>query len=137
MRRAAGRRARWTCPAWCSAPAGLLGIVYAVVRGNAAGWTSLEVLGAAAAGVALLVAFLAHEARAKQPMLPLRFFRSRGFSAVNGVSLIMFFGIFGSIFLLAQVFQTVQGAGPLEAGLKTLPWTGMPMIVAPIAGAAE
>ena len=47
----------------------------------------------------------------------------------------MSFGIFGSIFLLAQYFQTVKGYGPLEAGLRTLPWTGMPMLVAPIAGA--
>ena len=68
-------------------------------------------------------------------MLPLRFFRSRAFSATSVVSLAMSFGIFGSIFLLAQFFQTVWGYGPLEAGLRTLPWTGMPMLVAPIAGA--
>jgi MFS family permease len=67
-------------------------------------------------------------------MLPLRFFRSRAFAATNGVSFAMFFGVFGSIFLLSQFFQTAQGYGPLEAGLRTLPWTGMPMIVAPIAG---
>ncbi len=46
----------------------------------------------------------------------------------------MYFGVFGAIFLLAQFFQTAQGYSPLEAGLRTLPWTGMPMIVAPIAG---
>ena len=66
-------------------------------------------------------------------MLPLRFFRRRQFAVTNGVSLAMTFGIFGSIFLLAQ-FQTVQGYSPLEAGLRTLPWTGMPMLVAPVAG---
>jgi EmrB/QacA subfamily drug resistance transporter len=115
--------------------AGLLGVVYATVRGNAAGWGSAEVLGAYAAGAALLAAFLAWERRAAEPMLPLGFFASRAFSATNAVSLAMFFGIFGSIFLLAQFFQTVQGMSPLEAGLRTLPWTGMPMIVAPIAGA--
>ncbi len=65
----------------------------------------------------------------------MRFFRSRAFAATNGVSLAMYFGIFGSIFLLAQFFQSVQGYSPLEAGLRTLPWTGMPMLVAPIAGA--
>ena len=57
-------------------------------------------------------------------MLPMRFFRSRAFAATNGVSLAMYFGVFGSIFLLAQFFQTVQGYSPLEAGLRTLPWTG-------------
>jgi MFS family permease len=67
-------------------------------------------------------------------MLPLRFFRSRAFSAANGVSMLMSFGMFGAIFLLAQFFQVVQGYSPLEAGLRTLPWTAMPIVVAPIAG---
>jgi MFS family permease len=61
-------------------------------------------------------------------------FRNRTFAAANGVSLLFSFGMFGSIFLLAQYLQTVQGSSPLEAGLKTLPWTAMPLIVAPIAG---
>ena len=69
-------------------------------------------------------------------MLPMRFFRSRAFAASNGVSFAMYFGVFGSIFLLAQFFQVTQHMSPLEAGLRTLPWTGMPMLVAPIAGLA-
>ena len=68
-------------------------------------------------------------------MLPLRFFRDRAFSAANGASLAMYFGMFGSIFLLSQFFQTAQGYSPFEAGLRVLPWTAMPMVVAPIAGA--
>ena len=68
------------------------------------------------------------------PMLPMRFFRNRAFAATNGVSLAMFFGAFGSIFLLAQFFQVAQGYSPLEAGLRTLPWTAMPIFVAPVAG---
>jgi MFS family permease len=68
-------------------------------------------------------------------MLPLRFFRNRTFTAANVASLLMFFGMFGSIFLLAQFFQTVQGYSPLSAGLRILPWTMMPIFVAPIAGA--
>ena len=47
----------------------------------------------------------------------------------------MYFGMFGSIFLLSQFFQVVQGLNPFEAGLRILPWTAMPAIVAPIAGA--
>jgi len=116
------------------ASAGLLGIVYGIVRGAELGWTSTTVLGSLIAGAVLVAAFLAWEARAPEPMLPLRFFRSRGFAAVNGVSLAMYFGVFGSIFLLAQFFQVTQGYSPLEAGLRTLPWTIMPMFVAPIAG---
>ena len=68
-------------------------------------------------------------------MLPLRFFRSRGFTAANGVSFLMYFGMFGAVFLLVQFFQVVQGYEPVPAGLRTLPWTAMPAFVAPIAGA--
>ena len=61
-------------------------------------------------------------------------FRSRAFAAANTVSLLMYFGMFGSIFLLSQFFQVVQGLNPFEAGLRVLPWTAMPAVVAPIAG---
>jgi hypothetical protein len=80
------------------------------------------------------VAFVAWELRAPTPMLPMRFFGSRGFAASNGVSLAMFFGVFGAIFLLSQFFQPAQGYSPFEAGLRTQPWTGMQMLVAPIPG---
>jgi len=86
-------------------------------------------------GISVLAGFLWWELRATAPMLPLRFFRSRAFAATNGVSFAMFFGVFGSIFLLSQFFRTAQGYSPFEAGLRTLPWTGMPMLVAPLAGA--
>jgi MFS family permease len=69
-----------------------------------------------------------------EPMLPLRFFTDRAFAAANTASLLMYFGMFGSIFLLTQFFQTAQGYSPLDAGLRLLPWTVMPMVVAPIAG---
>jgi EmrB/QacA subfamily drug resistance transporter len=114
---------------------GLFGIVLGLVRGNSVGWGSAEILGSLALGVAFLVAFVWWELRARAPMLPMRFFRNRTFAATNVASLFMFFGMFGSIFLLAQFLQTVQGYSPLSAGLRTLPWTAMPIFVAPIAGA--
>ncbi|ADB49404.1 DHA2 family efflux MFS transporter permease subunit [Conexibacter woesei] len=116
------------------AGAGLLGITFGIVRAEALGWTSATVLGAMIGGLVLLGAFVAWELRTPEPMLPMRFFKSRAFSATSGVSLAMFFGVFGSIFLLAQFFQTAQDYSPLEAGLRTLPWTGTTMIVAPLAG---
>jgi EmrB/QacA subfamily drug resistance transporter len=116
------------------AGAGLFGLTFGIIRGESLGWTSPIVVTALATGVALLASFVAWELRAREPMLPMRLFRSRAFSATNGLSFAMFFGSFGAIFLLSQFFQTAQGYGPLEAGLRTLPWTGMPMIVAPIAG---
>ena len=117
------------------ASAGLLGIVWGLVNGNANGWSSPEIVAALVGGAAFLVAFVSWERRASQPMLPMRFFRDRAFAAANGASLFMYFGMFGSIFLLTQFFQTAQGYSPLEAGLRVLPWTAMPMVVAPIAGA--
>ena len=117
------------------ASTGLLAIVWALVNGNSHGWTSSGIVAALVAGAALLAGFVAWELRAAQPMLPMRFFRGRAFSAANGASLFMYFGMFGSIFLLTQFFQTAQGYSPLQAGLRVLPWTAMPMVVAPIAGA--
>jgi nitrate/nitrite transporter NarK len=109
--------------------------VWGLVNGNSDGWSSPQIVGTLAAGAVLLAAFVAWELRAREPMLPMRFFRDRAFSAANGASLFMYFGMFGSIFLLTQFFQTAQGYSPLEAGLRVLPWTAMPMFVAPIAGA--
>lgn len=115
--------------------AALFGIVWGLVRGNGQGWTSPEIVLSLGLGAALLVAFVAWESRTASPMLPLRFFRSRAFSLANVASLAMFFGMFGSIFLLAQFFQTVQGYSPFGSGLRILPWTLAPMFVAPLAGA--
>src|SRR6476619_2041374 len=112
-----------------------LGLVWGLVRANSRGWTSPEIVFSLVAGVVLLIAFVAWERRAREPMLPMRFFRNRAFAAANAASLLMFFGMFGSIFLLTQYLQNVQGNSPLEAGVRMLPWTGMLMIVAPIAGA--
>ena len=114
--------------------AGLLSLVWGVINGNDLGWDSPQVIGTIVAGFVLLLAFVGWEARRDHPMLPLSFFRSRAFSAANVVSLLMYFGMFGSVFLLAQFFQVVQGYSPFQAGLRTLPWTGMPIFVAPIAG---
>ncbi|ROQ82075.1 EmrB/QacA subfamily drug resistance transporter [Streptomyces sp. CEV 2-1] len=113
---------------------GLFGIVYGLVNANSDGWTDPTVLSALIAGGVLLGGFIRHGFRAKNPMLPMRLFRNRAFFGINTASLLMFFGMFGSIFLLSQYFQGVLGYSPTEAGLRMLPWTGMPMLVAPVAG---
>ncbi len=114
---------------------GLFGIVWGLVRGNSVGWSSPEIVGALVGGFAIVAAFVLWELRTASPMLPMKFFRNRTFALANISSLFMFFGMFGSIFLLAQFFQTVQGYSPLQSGLRILPWTAMPIFVAPIAGA--
>ena len=116
------------------ASSGLFGVVFALVRSTSVGWQSLEVYGPLAVGIVLLSAFALVERRAETPMLPLQLFRSRSFSAANLASMLMSFGMFGSIFLLAQFLQIVQHYSPLDAGIRTLPWTAMPMFIAPLAG---
>src|SRR4051794_8489806 len=93
------------------ASAGLFGVVLGVIRGNSLGWTSTEVLTSLIAGTALVIGFVLYELPTPEPMLPMTLFRSRGFAATNVASLFMFFGMFGSIFLLSQFLQNVQHYG--------------------------
>ncbi|WP_405806769.1 DHA2 family efflux MFS transporter permease subunit [Streptomyces sp. NBC_00210] len=126
--------ARLDVPGTLLVSGGLFGIVYALVNGQADGWTSTPILTGLIVGTLLLVAFVRHGLVSKNPMLPMRLFRDRAFFGINIASLLMFLGMFGSIFLLSQFLQGVAGYSPTEAGLRMLPWTGMPLIVAPIAG---
>ncbi len=111
-----------------------LGLVWGLMRGNRAGWSSVEVVATLVAGAGLAVAFVAWELRARVPMVPMRFFRSRAFSAGNAANFFLLAAIFGTLFFLAQFLQTAQGYGPLAAGLRLLPWTACLFVVAPISG---
>ena len=109
-------------------------IVWGLVRGNSAGWDSLEIIGALSAGLLLVVAFIARELRAPAPMVPMRFFRSRAFSAGNGAIFLTFASLFGAVFFFAQMLQTALGYSPLDAGLRLMPWTVTFITVAPVVG---
>jgi EmrB/QacA subfamily drug resistance transporter len=115
--------------------AGSLAIVWGLVRGNQAGWGSLEVAGTLAAGVLLMAAFVAWEQSAREPMLPMRLFRNRAFSAGNAAIFMTFAALFAAVFFYAQLLQVGLGYGPLDAGLRLIPWTATFITVAPIAGA--
>src|SRR6476660_6944756 len=127
LQEAYGPASRLDLPGVGLASAGLFGIVWGLVRGNSVGWATPEIIGALVGGAAVLGAFVWWELRTATPMLPMRFFRNRTFALANISSLFMFFGMFGSIFLLAQFFQTIQGYSPFQAGLRILPWTAMPI----------
>ena len=116
------------------ASSGLFGIVYGLVRSQSQGWTSPEIEGALTVGALLVLAFVRHEFRTPDPMLPMRFFANRGFAVTQAVSLSMYFGMFGSIFFLSQFLQNVLHNTPLQAGVKLLVWTGATMLVSPFAG---
>ena len=114
---------------------GVLGLVWAVVRGEPAGWTSGEVLGAGAAGLALLGGFAWWERRARQPLLPPRLLRLRGFTAGNLASGLTLAALFSAVFFYGQVLQVVMAESPLAAGVRLMAWTGTFIVVAPAAGA--
>src|SRR5262249_28794651 len=110
------------------------GVVYGVVRSDALGWGSGEVIGAIIVGLVVLGLFVWWELRTPSPMLPMRFFRSRAFAVTNAASVAMYFGMFGSIFILTQFLQVAQHSTPLAGGIRMLAWTGVTMAVAPVAG---
>jgi len=113
---------------------GLFGVVWGLVRANSEGWGSGEVVTALFVGAALIATFLWWETRSSTPMLPLRFFKVRAFATANTASFAMYFGMFGSIFLLTQFLQTVQHYSAIGAGVRMLAWTGVTMFVAPAGG---
>ncbi|NUS11874.1 MAG: MFS transporter [Streptomyces sp.] len=113
---------------------GLLALVWAPVRAPSVGWGDVQVVAALAVGALLLAAFLGWQRRAAYPMLPLHYFRVRGFSAANGTVFFMMFSLIGSLFMITQMFQLGLGYDPLQTGLRILVWTAMPMLVAPLAG---
>src|SRR3954454_3123581 len=130
-----GVKARIDIPGLALVTGAALGVVWGLVRGNDAGWGSAEVVASLAAGLVLLIAFVAWEARSPTPLLPLKLFRSRAFSAGNGAIFLTFAALFSAVFFLAQYLQTALGSGPLGAGLRLLPWTATLFFVAPVAGA--
>ena len=130
-----GPRVALDVPGLLLVTASALGIVWGLMRGNSAGWGSAEVIGALAAGCAALVAFVAVQRQAAEPMLPPRMFRARAFSAGTAANFLFSCSLFSAVFFMAQFQQTGLGQGPLDAGLRLLPWTATLFIVAPVAGA--
>jgi EmrB/QacA subfamily drug resistance transporter len=112
-----------------------LALVCGLLRGNVAGWTSAEVMSTLAAGALLAAAFVVWELRTPAPMVPMRLFQSRAFSAGVAASFLFYAAMYGVLFLLPQFLQTALGYGPLGAGLRLLPWTATLFVTAPIAGA--
>jgi EmrB/QacA subfamily drug resistance transporter len=111
-----------------------LGIVWGLVRGNSAGWGSVEVIAALGVGALLAVGFVLWERRAAEPMLPMGLFASRPFSSGNAAIFFLSSALYGAVFFMAQFLQTVQHHGPLEAGVRLLPWTATLFVVAPLTG---
>jgi EmrB/QacA subfamily drug resistance transporter len=112
-----------------------LGLVYGIMRGNAAGWTSLAVIAPLGVGLLLAMLFVGWELRSRAPMVPMRFFRQRAFTFGSLATFLFNSAMYGVLFLLPQFFQVAQGHGLLDAGLRLLPWTATLFVVAPLSGA--
>jgi len=132
-----GAPARLDLPGVALVSAGVVALVWGLVRTGQAGWTSPEIVITLAAGAALLAAFFAWESRAPEPMLPLRLLRIRAFAAGNATAFLMMGATFGAGFLVAQYFQFALGYSPLGTGVRLLPWLATPMLISPVAGAVS
>jgi predicted MFS family arabinose efflux permease len=111
-----------------------MGVVWVLMRANSVGWLSLEVVSAFVAGTVLATAFVRWELRAREPMVPMHFFRSRAFSSAIVASFLFYASMYGTLFFLPQFLQVAQGYGPFGAGLRLLPWTATLFVFAPIGG---
>src|SRR6266852_3082490 len=136
LRESFGPAAALDIPGLAIVAAVALALVWTLLRGSVAGWSSTEVLSTLVAGTLLAAAFVAWELRAPAPMVPMRLFRSRAFSASLAASFLFYAAMYGVLFLLPQFLQTTLGNGPFGAGLRLLPWTATLFATAPIAGAA-
>ena len=96
--------------------------MYGIIEGPDNGWVSTQTLVTFAVAIVVLVAFVAWELQAKEPMLDLRFFRNPRFTAATTAITLVFFAMFGSYFLFTQYLQFVHGYDPLSAGVRMLPW---------------
>lgn len=117
------------------AATGLLGIAWGLVNSADASWASTSVWLPLAAGVVLLAGFVAVEHTATHPLMPTSLFRSRDFTAANGVCLAIYGSVAGGVYLMSQFFQTVQHTSPVVAALRFAPWPAPAMLLAPLAGA--
>jgi EmrB/QacA subfamily drug resistance transporter len=114
--------------------AAAMGVVWGLMRANSAGWLSLEVVSALAIGIVLAIAFVVWELRAREPMVPMRLFRSRAFSSGLVASFLFYASMYGTLFLLPQFLQVALGYGPFGAGIRLLPWTATLFVFAPLGG---
>jgi EmrB/QacA subfamily drug resistance transporter len=112
---------------------GLVALTYGLIEAPERGWTSVATLGILGAAVALLAAFTAWELRRDEPMIPLQVFRDGRFSVASVSVALVFFSLFGALFLLTQVLQFVLGYSPLQAGAAALPFAFTVGITSPIA----
>ncbi len=111
---------------------GLTALLYGIIEAPQDGWTDATILVAFVVAVALLAAFGVWERVTDHPMLDIRFFKNPRFTAASSGIMLMFFAMFGSMFLLTQYLQFVIGYTPLQAGIRLLPFAAVMMVTSPM-----
>jgi EmrB/QacA subfamily drug resistance transporter len=112
--------------------AALVALVYGIIQAPEDGWTDPLILAAFGVAAVLAVAFIWWERHTQHPMLPMKLFGNPRFSAASGAIAMVFFALFGSVFLLTQHLQFVLGYTPLQAGIRILPVATL-IVAAPLA----
>jgi EmrB/QacA subfamily drug resistance transporter len=130
-----GPRTALDVPALVLVSGGVGVLTWGLVRAPQVGWGSAATVLVFATGFALIGAFVWWESRVREPMIPLGLFRWRGFPSALGTQFVLTASIQSAAFLTSQFWQFAHGTSPLATGLRFLPWTATPLLVAPIAGA--
>jgi EmrB/QacA subfamily drug resistance transporter len=109
-------------------------LVWTLIKGSSYGWGSGTSIGFFAGAAVALIAFIFREARAKEPLLPLRLFRSPSLSAGTVLVITLMFALYGAMFFMTFFMENVHGLDPVATGVRLLPMTAMMMVGAPVAG---
>lgn len=130
-----GPKSRFDIPGLVLVTGGTAVLIWGLVQGGQSGWGSTENVVGLLVGAILIAGFIVQEARSAEPMIPLGLFRTTAFSAAVGTQFLMSAAIFSAAFLTSQFFQFGLGDSPFGTGLRFLPWTAAPLLIAPLAGA--
>jgi EmrB/QacA subfamily drug resistance transporter len=129
-----GPRARLDVPALVLVSSGVALLIWGLAQGGQDGWGTAQTLTGLLAGATMLAGFVGWESRAREPMIPLSLFTRISFSSAVTTQFFMSAAIFSAAYLTSQFFQFARGNSPLGTGLRFLPWTAIPLVIAPIAG---
>ena len=124
------RRIDWTGAALSGV--GLVAFVWAIIEAPSKGWTSAPVLAAGGLAAVTLVAFVAWQRRVAEPLLDVRLFANPRFTAASSTVMVLFFALFGFLFLSTQYLQFVLGYSPSAAGVRVLPYAAAMIVFAPL-----
>lgn len=111
---------------------GLAILLYAIIEAPSEGWTSASTIGLGTLGLVICIVFVLWEAKSSHPMLDVTFFKKARFTVAALAITLVFFSMFGSLFLQTQYFQFVLGYSPLDTGIRMLPFAAVMLVLAPL-----